>query len=91
MELKERYEHMKKKRREAFHGRRYYYNTAADGRRVIGVIQGLGGDVWIVGYLRDNGTRKAVKSVRLQSGSDPDALQRKLDIWAIERGLEEVK
>lgn len=91
MDLKEHYEQIKKARREVFHGRRYYYNTASDGRRVIGVTQGLGGDVWIVAYIRDDGSRRAVKSVRLPSDSDPDRLQRKLDIWAIERALEEVK
>lgn len=91
MGLHERYAEHKKERATAFHGRCYYYNTPADGRKTIGVMQGLGGDIWIVGYFRDNGARRAVKSPHLRADNAADILQHKLDNWAKRRDLEEVK
>jgi hypothetical protein len=86
----ERYEAMKRRKREGFHGRMYHYNTPSDGKVVIGVRSGLGGDIYIVAYVRDTGATRAIKSLRLRPGSDPDRLQALLDIWAKERTLEEV-
>lgn len=88
MGVHESYEQIKNDRAAAFHGRRYYYNTPDDGRRIIGVTKGLGGD-YIVAWIRDNGARRAVRSQKLPADSNPDRLQWKLDVWATGRGLEE--
>lgn len=87
MELKEK---MLRERAAAFHGKRYWYNTPADGRREIGVLQGLGGDIWIVGYFRENGARRAVKSPHVRANYSCEVLQNNLDRWAKARQLEEV-
>lgn len=72
-----------------FYGRSYFYTTANDGHKIIGVMQGLG-DAWIVGYIRDNGARKAIRSNRLWSTPHANDLQKRLDDWAKERELKEV-
>lgn len=69
-----------------FRGQTYMYPTPNDGWREIGVTTGLG-TTWIVGWVRDNGSRVRVKTSHLVSPFDPDELQRKLDAWAIARGL----
>ena len=78
------------KRREAFFGKRYWYATPNEGRQEIGVLRGLGDDSWIVGYIRESGGRKRIKTRNLPMGSDPRVLQDELDSWAIARGLVEV-
>lgn len=88
MDIHARYEQIKSDKASAFHGRRYYYNTPGDGRRVIGVTKGLGGD-YIVAWIRDNGARRAVKSPKLAADPNPDRLQWRLDVWATGRDLEE--
>lgn len=88
MDIHERYAQIKSDKVNAFHGRCYYYNTPGDGRRIIGVTEGLGGD-YIVAWIRDNGARRAVKSPKLPADSNPDRLQWKLDVWATRRDLEE--
>jgi hypothetical protein len=75
--------------RETFLGRTYRYNTPNHGTRTIGVCLGLGSDIYIVAYLRDNGARVRVKTPRLPVLADAAALQKHLDAWAAERGLEE--
>ncbi len=72
-----------------FYGRCYFYTTANDGHRIIGVMRGLG-DAWIVGYIRDNGSRRAIRSNRLWSTTHVDDLQQRFDVWAAERELKEV-
>jgi hypothetical protein len=79
---------MMKRRAEAFWGNRYWYNTPNDGRVQIGVLAGLGGDVFIVAYFRGSGSRRAIKTKRLPAGDNPAVLQGLLDVWAQERGLE---
>lgn len=76
------------KKKSPFCGRSYFYTTANDGHRVIGVMQGLG-DAWIVGYIRDNGARRALRSTRLWSTTHADDLQQRLDVWAKQRDLKE--
>lgn len=87
IEMKEK---MLASRAAAFHGKRYWYNTPADGRREIGVLQGLGGDIWIVGYFRESGARRAVKSPSIRANANPDVLQHALNLWAKARHFEEV-
>lgn len=67
-----------------FHGRTYRHTSG-----VIGVTNGLG-DVFVVGTISPTGSCKRLKTPRLPPGNDPDLLQRRLDIWATERELEEV-
>lgn len=87
MEMKEK---MMAERAAAFHGRCYWYNTPSDGRRTIGVMKGLGGDIWIVGYFRENGARRAVKSPHIRANYSPEVMQCSLDRWAKARELAEV-
>ena len=82
-------EQIQKKRMECFHGSRYWYPTPDDGTACIGVFQGAVG-VWIVGYVRENGARKRIKSVYLPVMTDPEDLQLKLDQWANHHDLKEV-
>ena len=73
----------------SFHGQSYWYE--AGGKRLeIGVCQGLGGDVWLVGWQR-GGATKRLKSPRLEPSDNPDALQEALDEWAAEKGLDAVQ
>lgn len=44
----------------------------------------------IVGYIRDNGARKAIRSNRLWSTKHVDDLQQRFDVLAKERELKEV-
>ncbi|MEI8133013.1 MAG: hypothetical protein WCG34_11320 [Leptolinea sp.] len=74
---------------ECFHGNRYWYPTPDDGTVCIGVFQGAVG-VWIVGYVRENGARKRIKTVHLPVMTAPEVLQVNLDHWALKRGLKEV-
>lgn len=90
MNLREGVEQLRERRHKAFHGRRYWYNTPSDGRVQIGVLQGLGGDIWIAAYFRENGARKKVNTARLPALIDPDSLQALLDQWAHERQLQGV-
>lgn len=83
-------ERIRKLRLSGFHGRRYWYNTPNDGTVCIGVRQGLGGDIWIVGYVRESCGTRAIKTKRLPACPDPIALQQLLDVWAAERELAEV-
>ena len=74
-----------------FFGRTYRYKTPNDGEVTIGVCQGLGGEIWIVGYRRQEGvSTRRVKTSNLPPTTDPDHLQMKLDAWASRRGLKEV-
>jgi hypothetical protein len=86
--LHEAYEERKQQRAAAFLGRCYWYNTPADGRKRIGVTPALGGDIYIVGYFRDSGALRAVKSPHLRASAISDRLQASLDQWAKQRGLE---
>lgn len=90
IDVKAMAEKIRAKRLSGFHGRRYWYNTPNDGSVCIGVRQGLGGDIWIVAYVRESGGTRAIKTKRLPASPDPDALQQLLDVWALERKLEEV-
>lgn len=72
-----------------FHGTRYWYPTPDDLLRHIGVCQVLGG-AWAVCWVKENGARVRVKSSNLPVLADPDAAQRRLDEWAVKRGLEVV-
>jgi hypothetical protein len=83
-------EEIRKKRMSGFYGRRYWYTTPNDGTVCIGVRQGLGGAVWIVGYVRESCGTRAIKSKRLLPGPYPDTLQDLLDVWAEQRQLAEV-
>lgn len=83
-------ERIRKLRLSGFHGRRYWYTTPNDGTVCIGVRQGLGGDIWIVAYVRESGGTRAIKTKRLPAGPNPAALQQLLDTWAAERDLAEV-
>ena len=87
LELKER---QRANREDIFHGQRYWYNTPHDGRRMIGVCQGLGGDIWIVASVRESGARKKINTVKLPALTNPDLLQGLLDVWAKAHELEEV-
>jgi len=78
------------RRARRYYGKRYWYNTPGDGRVDIGVLQGLGGNVWLVGYIRESGATKRIKTARLQPMANPAELQILLDQWAHERQLEEV-
>lgn len=69
-----------------FYWKTYEYNTPNDRQREIGVIQGLG-DMWIVGWIKDNGSVCRVKTSRLPPCADPKVLQEMLDVWAWERLL----
>ena len=89
MSMQERYAGMKKERSEAFKGRTYQYNTASHGTRTIGVLLGLGQNIYFVGWLSDTGARKRLKTARLPALTDPGRLQVLLDAWAEERGLAE--
>lgn len=89
-DLKQKYTEMKSERLHRFHGRRYYYNTASAGRRIIGVIKGLG-DAYIVGYVTETGAHRSLKIPSLPSLPDPAGLQGLLDVWAQNRKLEEVQ
>jgi hypothetical protein len=80
---------LQKERRECFYGRRYFYTTASDGHRVIGVMKGLG-DTWIVGFIRENGARRSLKVKRLWPTTHADDLQKRFDEWAKLKGLTEV-
>lgn len=82
------YEQRKQDRAAAFHGKCYRYNTPADGPNKIGVMAGLGGDIYIVGYFRDNGARKAIKAPSLRACYSAAQLQIHLELWAKQRGLE---
>lgn len=90
MNVIEMKEQIRKKRLSGFHGRRYWYPTPNDGTVCIGVRQGLGGDIWIVGYVRESCGTRAIKTKRLPAGPDPAELQSLLDVWAAERALVEV-
>jgi hypothetical protein len=79
-----------KKESSPFYEKTYLYNTPNDGEKEIGVLAGLGDDTYIVGWLKENGARKRIKSNRLPVLPEPVELQVKLDAWAIERGLVEV-
>ena len=81
---------MEGKRREAFFGNRYLYNTPNDGRVVIGVMQGLGEDCWFVGYFRENGARKKINTPHLPVHGSPQVVQDELNAWAGKRELREV-
>ena len=81
---------MKAKRLDAFFGTRYLYATPNDGLVVIGVMQGLGDDCWIVGYFRENGARKKINSPHLPISSSPQVIQDELNAWAMKRNLREV-
>jgi hypothetical protein len=72
-----------------FFGPTYAYPTPDDGVREIGVIEGLG-DVWIVAWLTDRGSRRRVKTHHLPPMKDPAKLQASLDAWADRRGLDSV-
>lgn len=80
---------LREEQAKAFYGRRYFYDTANDGRRIIGVLMGLG-ETFIAGYFRESGSRKALKSKRLFSTRHADNLQMRLDDWAQKKGLTEV-
>ncbi|MFH1028850.1 MAG: hypothetical protein V1791_12680 [Pseudomonadota bacterium] len=86
LEMRER---IRKNRRECFYGRRYFYTAANDGHQVIGVLKGLG-DSWIVGYVREDSARRALKVKRLWATTHADDLQKRLDEWAKSKGLKEV-
>lgn len=90
LSLKEQWDARKLARATAFHGRTYKYLTQAHGTQTIGVIQGLGDNTWIVGWINDHGARKRVKSAVLPPHADPDKLQGWLDSWAVKRKLLEV-
>jgi len=85
----EKREELRRNRRDCFFGRRYFYVTASDGNQIIGVLKGLG-DAWIVGYVRESGSRRALKVKRLWSTTHADDLQERLDEWAKKKGLMEV-
>lgn len=73
---------------EGFFGRSYRYVPA--GRQdpmEIGVVLGLA-DLYLVGWIKPNGSIKRVVSKHLMPTADPDALQTALDAWAEERGLD---
>lgn len=68
-------------------GTQYWHEIGGQKRR-IGVVPGLGGDVWIVAFEADGGGgRHRVRSPRLEPCSDRRALQHALDAWAEEKGL----
>lgn len=73
-----------------FFGKAYWYPTASHGRRQIGVTLGLGMNIWIVAYYKDNGSKRSVNTLRLPANEDPDALQKMFEDWAVQKGLEEV-
>lgn len=85
----EKREELRKARTECFHGRRYFYITQSHGSQTIGVLRGLG-DMWIVGYIRESGSRRALKSKKLWATTHADDLQQRLDAWAKSKGLREV-
>jgi hypothetical protein len=86
LEMQER---IRKNRQECFYGRRYFYTTASDGNQIIGVLKALG-DTYIAGYVRDCGSRRALRAKTLWYTSHADDLQKRLDAWAVKRGLREV-
>lgn len=90
MSGKEMRDRMLAERAAAFYGKRYWYNTPNDGRREIGVLQGLGGDCWIIAYFRESGARRSIKSPALKERNNPEVLQHALNLWAKARHLEEV-
>lgn len=85
--LEER-DRLRKERAECFYGRRYFYTTASDGHQIIGVLRGLG-EMRIVGYIRETGSRKALKIKRLWPTKHAEDLQNRLDEWAKDKGLTE--
>lgn len=82
-------ERLKAERAAAFYGKRFWYNSASNGRVQIGVMQGLG-DFWIVAFFRESGSRRSVNTSRLPANECPDALQKMFEDWANQKGLEEV-
>lgn len=89
MDMQERYEQITQEKQAAFYGKTYRYTSASYGIKRIGVMQGLGGNIWIVAFFKDNGSRKSVNTSRLPPNEDPSALQKMLDDWAAQKGLEE--
>jgi hypothetical protein len=69
-----------------FWGTTYHYQTPL-GPRPIGVRIGLG-LLYIVCYVKANGSLRRVKAPELTPASDPAALQARLDKWALTRDLE---
>jgi hypothetical protein len=70
-----------------FYGPSYFYPTPNDGERPIGVIKGAG-DLYLVGWIKDNGSIKRVTSKHLMPTALPDHLQLALDQFAEGRGLQ---
>jgi hypothetical protein len=68
-----------------FYGQTYMYPTANDGLREIGVTQGLGGGIWIVAWIKNNGSKKRVKTDNLKPTQNPQELQENLDSWVKKR------
>lgn len=74
----------------SFHGKTYLYPTGSHGTREIGVLLGLGSDIYLVAWLSETGGRRRIKTARLPAIANPDRLQVLLDAWAKERHLEEM-
>ena len=83
-EMIERYEALKKERREAFFGKTYCFAPGTQSEKIIGVMQGLGG-TWMVGYFTGNGSRKRFKP--LPTGDHAMTIQAHLDAYAEKKGL----
>lgn len=89
MTSQEMREELRARRRSQYYGKRYHYNNPQDGRIELGVLQGLG-DAWFVGYIRENGSRRAFKSPLFRGIEKPDELHAALVAYATAHQLEEV-
>lgn len=89
IDLKAHRDALMKKRREAFHGRVYRYQTGSQGIRTIGVCKVMG-VTWAVCWISECGGRRRIKSGRLPVMDNPAKLQPLLDAWAAGRKLPEV-
>ncbi|GEM_PF-2655039 len=70
-----------------FYGNSYLYPTPDDNLRSIGVTHGLG-DLWIVAWIKPNGSKKKISSPHLPARLDPDRLQDMLEAFAAKRKLQ---
>lgn len=70
-----------------FFGKAYFWDHNIYGRRIVGVIRGLG-NTYIAGWIKKNGAHCRIKSPALPPGNDPEEVQQHLDAWAIGKSLE---
>ena len=85
---------MLERRRKAFYRERAWWWSGPTGKVKIGVLRGIGQENWIVGHIKDNGSRQKFNSAQLskyQPSTDPERLLKIVGEWAVKRDLQEVQ